>query len=784
MQKFYHIQRPLALILALVLTGSLMASPVLAAEKISPACDETYYATLDYYGSLMESSVVKSYRTFGSSTITDYGVYDAVNNLTDGRTAAVENGKVTFNLTGNVPDRFYFEGKTSRPYEELPWRLSLSYKLNGVPMAAEQLAGKCGVVEITLDVLPNPEASEYSRNNLVLTASSIFNCDDILSLEAPGAQVQMIGNLRCVLFIILPGEEQHFTIRVGTNDFSYTGMVFLAVPATLEQLDQVTDLREAKEKIEDSYHAINKSLDVFLNSLDGMSSNLNQTANGLDQLNRARSTISAGKGEVYDSLDAALEAAGPLTDAMEPMAGHLAAASQALSDTTVLLNEMSSNLAALKPELENARTLLKQLTRESAKAQELLKALEDTPKDAKRIASDLSGDFKTMGKELEELQSSLDVLKKSLSDLHGISNVHDMTVDVNGIPMTLAQIMQYVNTAVQLHDAYVANYHSEPADPAALAAFMAGTGKVNEEQAVLLTQLYYYSLTEEYRQKMEQAETASDVIGGANDKIDEVNQLIGSLIAPSSYIIKDLKKLTDTLGNGGISGDLRRLSELAEKVCKEVDANKGLLGSTLSSLDDMADLAVRVSRNGDTALDQIQSMTQILNTYEPKAQQALADAQTLAQSAAVSLKNLVHAAKAAESLAKSSGSDVDGGIYQAFTGLSNALRRSSVGLGQTDTIRTAKNAITQLIDDEWDSHTGENNNLLLMNAAARPVSLTDVRNEGTAGIQLIMRSQEIKAETEKADEAESSSEPEHSTVWTRIGNMFKDFWHAITGLFK
>ena len=111
MQKFYHIQRPLALILALVLTGSLMASPVLAAEKISPACDETYYATLDYYGSLMESSVVKSYRTFGSSTITDYGVYDAVNNLTDGRTAAVENGKVTFNLTGNVPDRFYFEGK-------------------------------------------------------------------------------------------------------------------------------------------------------------------------------------------------------------------------------------------------------------------------------------------------------------------------------------------------------------------------------------------------------------------------------------------------------------------------------------------------------------------------------------------------------------------------------------------------------------------------------------------------------------------------------------------------
>ena len=44
-----------------------------------------------------------------------------------------------------------------------------------------------------LDVLPNPAAPAYSRNNLVLTAATAFNADDILSLEAPGAEVQ-----RCV----------------------------------------------------------------------------------------------------------------------------------------------------------------------------------------------------------------------------------------------------------------------------------------------------------------------------------------------------------------------------------------------------------------------------------------------------------------------------------------------------------------------------------------------------------------------------------------------------------
>ena len=163
--------------------------PTAAAAAIPPAWDETYYATLDCYGGLLESSVVKSVRTRGLTSLTDYGTYDQVVNLTDSRTAAVEAGQVSFDLSGDVPEKFYFECKTSQPYEDFPWRLSLDYALNGVPTPAEQLAGRSGLVEITLNAVPNPAASDYSRNNLVLTAVSIFNADDILSLEAPGAQV-------------------------------------------------------------------------------------------------------------------------------------------------------------------------------------------------------------------------------------------------------------------------------------------------------------------------------------------------------------------------------------------------------------------------------------------------------------------------------------------------------------------------------------------------------------------------------------------------------------------
>ena len=278
--------------------------PVAAVDDgVTPLYDEAYYAMTDYYGNLTDGSVVKSYLTNGFSTLTDYGQYDEVINLTDGTAPTAAGGKTTFQFSSDVPEHFYFEGKTAKPFENLPWGLSVSYTLNGVPVKADTLAGKTGVVEIHLDAVPNPAASEYARNNYTLEAMAIFNQDDILSLEAPGAQVQLIGNLRAVLFLGLPGEECHYTIRVGSNDFSFGGLTLLMVPATLSQLEEIAKLSERKDDLEEDYHKLSDSLDVLLDSMNGISGSLYATAKGLDQLNEARAIFSNGKGELYGKTD-------------------------------------------------------------------------------------------------------------------------------------------------------------------------------------------------------------------------------------------------------------------------------------------------------------------------------------------------------------------------------------------------------------------------------------------------------------------------------------------------
>ena len=345
---------------ALMVLGSIPAAAI--GDGVTATYDEAYYAMTDYYGNLTDGSVVKSYRTNGIATLTDYGDYDEIINLTDGTMPARNGGMTTFRLDEKaLPGTFYFEGKTTKPFQQLPWTISMSYTLNGVPTKAEDLAGQAGVVEIRLDIVPNGRASEYARNNYTLEAMAIFNQDDILSLEAPGAQVQLIGNLRAVLFLGLPGEECHYTIRVGSEDFAFGGMTFLMVPATLSQLEEIAKLSERKDDLEDNYNKLSGSIDSLLDAMTAMTGSLNASANGLEQLNKARGIFSDGKGVIYSGTDALREDLSNLADVLEPVEGQIETLSKTISDSKSTLRSMTNTVSDLKGDLKDVESALRDL---------------------------------------------------------------------------------------------------------------------------------------------------------------------------------------------------------------------------------------------------------------------------------------------------------------------------------------------------------------------------------------------------------------------------------------
>lgn len=384
-----------ALTLAAVLTVTLSV-PAAAAEAIgdgvAPTYDEAYYATLDYYGNLLEGSVVKSCAMNGKDRLTDYGVYDEVVNLTDStEPVSGEGGSTSFRFTDGAPDHFYFEGKTKKPFEDLPWRISLRYTLNGVPAKAEDLAGKQGVVEIFLDIVPNENAGDYARYNYTLAATALFNQDDILSLEAPGAQVQLVGNLRTVLFLCLPGEEQHFTIRVGSNDFSFGGLTVMMMPATLAQLEEIAKLSERKDDLEEDYRALSGSLDELLDALADIQNGLYASAKGLDQLDAARGTFSGGKGALYEGTDRLRADLSNLADILAPVEQRVQILSQTVTDSKAVLNEMTDAAVTLQAQLTELETALYGLEQGTYDLRSVISLAADMEGSLLRLESALGG---------------------------------------------------------------------------------------------------------------------------------------------------------------------------------------------------------------------------------------------------------------------------------------------------------------------------------------------------------------------------------------------------------
>lgn len=429
------VKRAGAAALSLVMAASLVP----CAGAVDPLVDESYYGTLDYYGGLTDGSVVKSYRLNGNTDLADIGSYTEVNNLTDRTEPEIEGDHVYFHLPGDGLKNFYFEGKTDKPYREMPFLISISYKMNGAACDAEDMAGQTGLAEITLDVKPNPAASAYQRNNFALEAATILKDSDLISIEAPGGQLQKVGDLSTALYLVLPGETRSFTLRIGSEDFSFPGFTFLCQPATLAQLDQIAELKEAKEELEGAARDMSDSLDVILDSLEGMDGDLARTADGLDQLNRARGTISAGKGRVYTQADRTLADLTDLAEVLKPAVDHIRTSKEALAESTDQVIVLTETVDGLRPDLQDLRTDLVAIQGDMNSLNDTLELLKADGLTARDQLGALSGDLGDLNLDLDRFKGDVGNIEKNLGDLD--RTLDDLDDDLETLQSDLKKVV-------------------------------------------------------------------------------------------------------------------------------------------------------------------------------------------------------------------------------------------------------------------------------------------------------------------------------------------------------
>lgn len=354
----YKYKRMGAAGLAFIMACSGLAVPVYAKEA-SVTVDEAMYVNLDYYGAVHAVNVVKSCSLNGETQFTDYGNYLDVTNMTDDTAPELGDGLVTWNLPETAAGRFYYKCKMNAEQIVLPWNFDVSYKLNGVPVNADQLAGVSGLVEIHVEAKANDRALDYYRNNMILAVAVLVDLNDCYSIEADGAQIQNMGSQTAAVFTALPGEDGDYTFRIGSDSFESDGLFMAMVPGTTASLEHVVDVKEAKDTWKESGDQLYDSMEEMALSVEAMRESVNQLQSGLASAEEARQAWSSSKDSILAGNDKTLESLTAVSKQMEVMIPHIETAKEAADVVHESMEDMVGSLREMQEPLRDLNSSLK-----------------------------------------------------------------------------------------------------------------------------------------------------------------------------------------------------------------------------------------------------------------------------------------------------------------------------------------------------------------------------------------------------------------------------------------
>ncbi len=407
-----HRRKTAVLMVAVTLSMS-VASPVRAAAP-RVQVDETMYVNMDYYGKTTTVNVVKGCSTNGVEQYTDYGVYDKVVNMTDKTEPKLGDGSITWQLPeGNK--RFYYQCTMPEGSVDLPWTFDISYKLNGVEAEASKLAGASGLVEINVKAFANKNARAYYKNNMVLTVVVPVDMEKCYSVDAPGSQLQSIGNNTVVAFAALPGEDGDYTVRIGTDNYESVGVVMMMVPGTVDALNNIKDLKEAKDTWREDGNKMYDSMNELLRSMEAMKTDVTQVRGGLSSLDNARGQINGNRKQIEALSTQALNDLASVTSQTSKVIPYLETARSAVTD-------INANMDAIYNTMEDTQDELDRLYDRLGGLKSSLSSMSDrisqgiTPEEQKQLADAIS-------QQTAEIQQILEILGGQLGGSAGAYNL-------------------------------------------------------------------------------------------------------------------------------------------------------------------------------------------------------------------------------------------------------------------------------------------------------------------------------------------------------------------------
>lgn len=732
----------------LILCICLSCIPV-SAEPPTVSIDEAVYVNLDYYGAVMDTSIVKGCSLNGITSFEDFGVYEKVTNMSNYVKPELTENSVRWNLPSS-DGRFYFECKPKDNAVQMPWTFNISYKLNGVPAEAKSLAGASGLIEINIECIPNENADDYYKNNLLLQVASMVDMQDTLSMEAPGAQLQSMGTYKAVVFAALPGEHTTFTMRIGTNHFESSGIVMMMIPGTLEQMKQIKQIKEAKDTIGDSADAIYDSLDSILGILSASSSGISSTQRGLASLDTARGLMSSSKDGIYDSADAAIADLSDLSAQLVTLIPHLQNGQQLIGDVNTHVNDLVSDLTHIKSDITSYQTSISNIQTDIADYQRILKDFNSTKEDRKDITDRLNQDIVNLDSALSNLGEHTGRMRDNLRELrHALERLQTL---IRPIPLPSS--------------------FSQPQNSGSLDSIIENIGGALQQLNDKIN-----SAISDIKQ---QIRDINNYVNRFIDHTDEVLDKLNDFLASTENTLNAVDKLC-TRGQE-LSGTLQKALDLGETYFSLLDSGYASTDELLSEMNNVGDTAQNSLDTVNEIIGDVEGLNGTLNQYEQDMKSMLGDTANITSDLSGSLSSMTGFFTSLKNVLQQSSSSLDSGTQQTLNGLIDVLQKGLEGVNTTGKIQNANRTVKNAVDEQVDKYENENN-LLNLDAETKMISFTSKDNPQPASIQIILRTEEID-EDSVTDTSDLEGNPENLGFWKRVANVFIKIWESVTAIFK
>lgn len=731
----------MAAVLAAVVTAG--NAPLSYGAPAAVETDETMYVNLDVYGKAQKVNVVKSCSLNGVTDFTDYGNYLAVENMSTQDEPQLGEGEVVWKLPPDRRERFYYKCMLDQEQTVLPWNFDVSYKLNGVPTDGEKLAGASGLVEIHIKAEPNEQADLYYRNNMLLLVAVPVDMSKCFSVEAEGSQTQNMGELTAVVFTALPGEEGDYTVRIGSDSFETTGVIMAMTPGTVEDLEHIKDLKEAKDTWQDAGDELYDSLEQMAQSIEDMRGGVDQMQSGLNAAENARQKWSSSKDAILAGNDRSLESLRAMSGQLETLVPHLQTAKEEAEIVHKSMGDIVGTLGEMQEPLGKLYTRLRNIKSSTASMGEQLPDLRD----------DLGYLIETNASFQVQTTEALEALGQLIGELEEYDD-EALEIEVPEIEIPEAQGEEELE-------------EPEASEPE-------GSEKPEESE-------------EQEKPEGSEEPEAPDASEPEKDENLEINepenentgsQTISRAVVPKAQIEKREVPFVASSGS-----QLQQLMQMLRKIDKDSRKFTQTAGNLMEDISDSAQYSADLVDNMDFLIEDLTALHDSLDTYYPDLQSALDDLSALTERTTEALNSTTDTLTLVQNTLKASSDEMDVAAKDSLMASMELLNKSLNVLDSTAGIRRAGRTMKDVIDSQLDKFDTENR-FLFMDPDAEKVSFTSSKNPEPRTLQVVLRTDEISLENEEHKTLDAETEEPEVSPLKRMWNVLVKMWRSLVDIFK